>query len=108
MIGSDLSSIHPVLAVPTQKTNPPDPPQNPPAPKSNPLSGRDGWLQDARQHTDEFNRNGPRAPATWVLASGREIPGGAFEAGKEGDKVLYVARAYVEVKPPRDQLDDGS
>lgn len=94
--------------MPTQNTNPPDPPQNPSAPKPNPLSGRDGWLQDARQHTDEFNRNGPRAPATWVLASGREIPGGAFEAGKEGDKALYVARAYVEVKSSCDQLDDRS
>ena len=108
MIGSDLIDSSDGPAVPTQNTNPPDPPQNPSAPKPNPLSGRDGWLQDARQHTDEFNRNGPRAPATWVLASGREIPGGAFEAGKEGDKALYVARAYVEVKSSCDQLDDGS
>lgn len=94
--------------MPAQNTNPPNPPQNPPTPKSNPLSGRDRWLQDAQQHTDEFNRNGPRAPAAWVLTSGREIPGGAFEAGKEGDKTLYVARAYVEVKSSCDQLDGGS
>jgi len=76
--------------------NPLVPLQNSSTSKSNSLSGRDRWLQDARQHTDEFNRNGPRAPATWVLANGHGIPGGAIEAGKEGDNTLYVARAYVE------------
>jgi hypothetical protein len=54
-------------------------------------------LEDARKRADEFRRSGPRAPTTWVLVKGHEIPGGAIEAGKEGDNVLYVARAYVEV-----------
>ena len=67
----------------------------------------DRWLHDARQRTDEFFRDGPRAPTTWVLTTGHDIPDDAIEGGEEGGNVLYVARAYVEVKPPfRDQLDD--
>jgi len=73
--------------VPAQDANPPKP---------NSSGGRDGWLQDARHRADEVHRNGPRAPATWVLVSGHEIPRGAIEAGREGDNTLYVARAYVE------------
>lgn len=74
--------------VPVQNTNPVT---NYDSPKS-----RDEWLQNARRYTDEFNRNGPRAPTTWVLVSGRDIPREAIEAGREGDNVLYIARAYVE------------
>ena len=64
------------------------------------FEGRDGWLQNARHHTDEFHRNGPVGPVTWVLVSGHEIPQEAIEAGKEGDNTLYAARAYVEVRSP--------
>ena len=81
--------------MPAQIGNPPDSWKNPLTSK---LDSWDRWLQDARQRTDEFNREGPRAPTAWVLVSGHEIPGNAIEAGKEGDKTLYVARAYVEVK----------
>jgi len=85
------------LAVPARDTNPLDSLKHPPTSKSNSLGGRDGWLQDARQHTHEFHQNGPRTPTNWVLTSGHEIPGDAIEAGKEGDNTLYVARSYVEV-----------
>ena len=81
--------------MPAQIGNPPDSLEN--SLTSN-FDSWDRWLQNARQHTDEFNRKGPRAPTTWVLVSGHEIPDNAIEAGKEGDNTLYVARAYVEVK----------
>lgn len=84
--------------MPAQNTSPLDSPKNPPTPKFNSLDGRDGWLQRARQYTDEFYQKGFRAPTTWVLTSGQKIPDDAIEAGKEGDKPLYAARAYVEVK----------
>ena len=86
------------LAVPTHRdTNPSESLNNPPTSKIDSFGGRDGWLQDARQRADEFHRGGPRAPTTWVLTSGHEIPPLAVEAGKEGDNMLYVARSYVEV-----------
>ncbi|KAF9649654.1 hypothetical protein BDM02DRAFT_3113500 [Thelephora ganbajun] len=81
--------------VPVQNTNPLESLQNPLTLKIGSFS-RERWLQDSRQRTDEFNRTGPCAPTTWVLVSGREIPGNAIEAGKEHDNALYIARAYVE------------
>lgn len=78
---------HPQVPAPVQNTSP----TNADHPKT-----RDEWLQNARRHTDEFNRNGPRAPTTWVLVSGGDIPPEAIEAGREGDNVLYIARAYIE------------
>jgi len=83
--------------VPAQNTNPLESLQNSLTSKFDSFDSRDGWLRDAGHHADEFSRSGPRAPTTWVLASGHEIPDGAIEAGKEGNNTLYVARAYVEV-----------
>jgi len=81
---------------PTQNAKPPDSLKNSLPPKFNSIDSRDMWLQYAREYTDEFHRKGPRAPTTWALVSGHEVPGDAIEGGKEGDKTLYVARAYVE------------
>lgn len=75
--------------VPAQNTNP--------TPTSK-FDSRDGWLHGARQHTDELRREGHRAPTAWVLTNGHDIPDSAIEGGKEGGNMLYIARAYVEVK----------
>jgi len=82
--------------VPPQAKDTLDPLRNTIAPQIGSLGGRDGWLHDARRRTDELSQTGFRAPTSWVLANGREIPHNAIEAGKEGDNALYVARAYVE------------
>ena len=85
--------------MPAQQAKPLDLLQDTLTSKFSSSNDRDGWLHDARQRTDEFFRDGPRAPTTWVLTSGHNIPDYAIEAGTEGGSVLYVARAYVEVKP---------
>lgn len=84
---SDHSIHPPSVPVPAQHTNHP----------SRPYSF-ERWLEEARRITDEFNHNGPRGPTSWVLVRGHEIHRQALEAGREGDNVLYIARAYVEVR----------
>jgi len=98
MIGPDLLSIHPT--VPAQRAEPLNSLENTLTSRFNSSDGRDRWLRDARQRTDEYLQDGPRAPTTWVLTSGHEVPDYAIEAGVEGGNTLFVARAYVEVKSP--------
>ncbi|KAI0321187.1 hypothetical protein OF83DRAFT_1161971 [Amylostereum chailletii] len=61
--------------------------------------GLQSWLRDAQARTDQFRREGPRAPATWVLVNGpiTTPPQGALIAGRSKDgSPLYVARAFHE------------
>ncbi|KAI0790673.1 hypothetical protein C8Q75DRAFT_806071 [Abortiporus biennis] len=58
--------------------------------------GLQSWLKDAKARTEDFYRNGPRGPTTWVLTHGRSIPPGALKAGEEYGDPLYVCRAYYE------------
>ena len=97
MIGSDLiDSSNPV---PAQSAEPLNSLENAQTPEFSPSDSQDRWLRDARQRTDEFFQDGPRAPTTWVLTSGHKVPDYAIEAGEEDGNTLYVARAYVEVRP---------
>jgi len=55
------------------------------------------WLRGALIRTEDYYRNGPRGPATWILTEGRDIPNGAFVAGLDRDlERLYVARGYLQ------------
>ncbi|EPQ57167.1 hypothetical protein GLOTRDRAFT_58343 [Gloeophyllum trabeum ATCC 11539] len=54
------------------------------------------WLHDAQARTEEYHRNGPRGPATWILNHGRNIPQNAIAGGEEHGEPLYIARAYYE------------
>ena len=94
------SLIDPSNPVPVQQEKPLDLLQDTLTSEFSSYDSRDRWLHDARQRTDEFSRDGPRAPTTWVLTSGHDIPDYAIEAGWEGGSMLYAARAYVEVKIP--------
>jgi len=83
--------------VPTQNTNFLGSPRNAPTSEFNAFSSRDKWLHYAWERSDEFSRNGPSAPTTWVFASGHNIPqSDAIKGGEEAGNALYIARAYVE------------
>jgi len=57
---------------------------------------RGEWLEEANERTQAYN-SGKGGPVTWVLTSGRSIPRGAIEGGRdEHGEVLYVARAFLE------------
>ncbi|KAL4253454.1 hypothetical protein ABKN59_002091 [Abortiporus biennis] len=58
--------------------------------------GLQTWLKDAQARTEDFHRNGPRGPATWVLAHGTNIPQGAFPGGEENGEPVYISRAFYE------------
>jgi len=55
-----------------------------------------GWLRDAQVRTDEFYRNGPKSPVTWVLNKGKQIPQGAIVGGHERGGDLFIARAFQD------------
>ena len=56
------------------------------------------WLRSAQQRTEEFLRNGPRAPTTWVLANPHApyerdlLQGGEGQGGR-----YFIARAPHKV-----------
>jgi hypothetical protein len=52
------------------------------------------WYRDAQARTNEYYRNGPKGPVTWVLNKGNNIPQYAIQGGNEEDKILYVARSF--------------
>ena len=54
----------------------------------------DEWLYDARSRAQEFSRDGPRAPVTWVLAERGDIPRGALVGGSERNEPLFIARTF--------------
>jgi len=58
--------------------------------------GLQNWLKDAQDRTEEFYRHGPKAPTTWVLVHGKNIPKGAIIGGEEDGQPIYVARAFHE------------
>jgi len=56
--------------------------------------GHNAWVNEARMRTEQYNRDGPRGPATWVLTQGKDIPRYAIEVGKEHSSPLYICRAF--------------
>jgi len=58
--------------------------------------GFEGWLQKAQARATQFQRDGGRGPATWVLTHGKTMPPGALVVGKEHDWTLYIGRSYVD------------
>ena len=63
-------------------------------------SGSGNWFEDAKARTEDFRRNGPRAPTTWVLIEGGSVPQGAYNGGEPGGKPIFIRRAHCEVSPP--------
>lgn len=55
---------------------------------------REEYLEDAKARAALYNSKGPSGPATWVLTSGKVIPAGAIEIGKEHSWTIYIARAH--------------
>ncbi|KAG6866621.1 hypothetical protein C0991_000731 [Blastosporella zonata] len=58
--------------------------------------GRVAWVNEARARTNQFHREGPKGPATWVLAQGKDFPSYAIKVGDEHSQPLYICRAYHE------------
>ncbi|KIL68915.1 carbohydrate-binding module family 12 protein [Amanita muscaria Koide BX008] len=56
---------------------------------------RSQWLADAQLRTDEFHRNGPRGPVTWVLTNGKNIPRGAIMISNDPHS-MYACRAFTD------------
>ncbi|KAF8070309.1 carbohydrate-binding module family 12 protein [Lyophyllum atratum] len=59
-------------------------------------AGHIAWVNDARERTEQYNRDGPRGPVTWVLTQGKDIPEYAIEVGKEHSWALYICRAFYD------------
>ncbi|KAF9810496.1 hypothetical protein IEO21_06891 [Rhodonia placenta] len=55
------------------------------------------WIQEAEARTRAYYANGPRGPATWVLAEGGKVPDGAIAAGEQQGRPLYIVRAFHEL-----------
>ena len=59
--------------------------------------GAQKWLQDAQARTEQFHRNGPQGPTTWVLVHGKNFPSDMIQGGREENgSPLFIARAYYE------------
>jgi len=58
------------------------------------------WVVASRQRTEEFFRNGPRAPTTWIfseaLAQHRDLERDFIPGGEEKGAKLFIARAPHE------------
>ena len=54
------------------------------------------WLAEAQARTEQFHRNGPQGPVTWVLVHGKEIPQGAIQAGEENGNTFFACRTFYE------------
>jgi len=54
------------------------------------------WLQEAEARTQDFYNNGPRGPATWILAEGGSVPDGAIPGGEQQGKPLFICRGFHE------------
>jgi len=60
--------------------------------------GLQAWLREAHQCTDNFRKNGPRGPTTWILVETREdIPPQALDVGRDRDgNSIHIARVFYE------------
>ncbi|KAI0647853.1 carbohydrate-binding module family 12 protein [Trametes meyenii] len=53
------------------------------------------WLHDAQQRTEDYYRNGPRGPVTWILVEGKNIPTNiAIVGGEEHGTPHYICRGF--------------
>jgi hypothetical protein len=55
------------------------------------------WLSEVKARAADFQTNGPRAPVTWILTQGFEIPDNAIQGGVESSGPIYICRAFHEV-----------
>ncbi|TFK44555.1 carbohydrate-binding module family 12 protein [Crucibulum laeve] len=70
------------------------------------------WLNEAKNRTDQYQRNGPSGPVTWVLTEGTNIPRNAIEVGLLQAQKFYICRAFfdggVQVGKASPTLDKGA
>ncbi|EKM54212.1 carbohydrate-binding module family 12 protein [Phanerochaete carnosa HHB-10118-sp] len=70
------------------------------------------WLREGQDRTENFYRNGPSAPTTWLLVHGKSFPRDLIAGGEEGGQPLYVCRAFhdgsVQVGKAGANLDTGA
>ncbi|TFK89702.1 carbohydrate-binding module family 12 protein [Polyporus arcularius HHB13444] len=57
------------------------------------------WLHDAEVRTREYQEGRARAPVTWILVDGKNIPTNiAIPGGEENGEPHYICRGFHEVK----------
>ncbi|KAI0322051.1 hypothetical protein OF83DRAFT_1167959 [Amylostereum chailletii] len=54
------------------------------------------WINDAKETTDEVQKNGSTSPFAWVFVEGTDIPPNAIVGGDDRGRPLYIARAFYE------------
>ncbi|KAG2072049.1 hypothetical protein BDR04DRAFT_1097325 [Suillus decipiens] len=59
---------------------------------------KNSWLDEARESTANFKKNGSPVPLVWVLIEDKTVPPNAVPFGKDRNgQTFFIARAYLEV-----------
>lgn len=56
--------------------------------------GLQQWLRDAQVRTENFHRNGPSTPVTWLLVHGKNVPNDLIQGGEERGDPLFICRSF--------------
>ncbi|KAG1740160.1 uncharacterized protein EDB91DRAFT_1248481 [Suillus paluster] len=66
-------------------------------PPITPTRHKSSWLEEARESTANFKRNGSPVPLVWVLVEDKTIPPNAVPFGEDRNgHTFFIARAYLE------------
>lgn len=58
---------------------------------------KSSWLEEARESTANFKRNGSPVPLVWILIEDKTIPPNAVPFGEDRNgNTFFIARAYLE------------
>ncbi|KAG6813692.1 hypothetical protein H0H92_008540 [Tricholoma furcatifolium] len=52
------------------------------------------WVNEARARTEQFHREGPTGPTTWLLTQGKNFPQYAIEVGQQRSFPVFISRVY--------------
>jgi hypothetical protein len=54
------------------------------------------WVHEAQARAEEYYKQGPQSPVTWVLTYGKNILPRAIEGGYDQGHTVFIARAYQD------------
>ncbi|KAG2143471.1 uncharacterized protein EDB93DRAFT_1252074 [Suillus bovinus] len=58
---------------------------------------KSGWLEEARESTTNFKKNGSPVPLVWIFVEDKSIPPNAVPFGEDRNgQTLFIARAHLE------------
>lgn len=58
------------------------------------------WVEESQARTQQWRAGQYNAPVAWVWNEGKFIPRDAIQGGEERGEILYICRAYHEVRHP--------